>query len=494
MADVVSTPYSRVWLIENGANPGTVPSYEGLWKAGALTFGQGDVTPIRNPSASRYGGFDISGTIPGEPDLPEIAVTARYLFDLSEMLRLVNIGCTHDLQVHMGQCQNPQNFNGGWDKILVLEQARISNYSTTDLGALEPSENAVVNEDVTWQGQRVYEIKKQTATEVGAVTVTREVFAVAVCDQAGCGGACGTSSDGCQIVFFVTSSSGGSPGLPGDVVYSEDGMSTSGVTQITTLAVDEQPEDAACVGDNLVVVSPDSESLHYAPIADILDDAEAWSEVTSGFVAAKGPKAIFSLSPNETWMVGEGGYVYFTTDPTGSVVVQDAGVATIENLNDIHAISSVDAVAVGANNAVIRTTDGTTWGAKTGPAPGVVLNTVWMKSDLIWLVGSAAGRLYRTNNGGDSWTEVGFTGNGVGAIRDIHFANNTVGFMAHNTAAPAGRILKTVDGGNTWYVAPEQGTLPTNDYVQALIACNQNTVFGGGLAGNGTDGFAVKLS
>lgn len=497
MTDIVSTPYSRVFLVEDGANPNTSPTYEGFWKAGSISFGQGDVTPIRNPSNSRYGQFDIIGSIAGTPNLPELPITARYTFDLSDMLRLVNIGCKHDLQVHMGQCQNPSDFNGGWDKILVLEQARISDYKTGDLGALEPGDNAPVNEDVTWQGQLLYEIGKLTATEVGSTTITREVIAVAVCDQAGCGGVCGSSSDGCQNVFMVTKAQGGSAGLSADVIWSDDGFSTSTRIQITTLGITESPDDAACVGDNLVVVSGGagaSDSLHYAPIQDIIDGTQTWTEVTTGFTASKGPQAIWSLGPNETWMAGAGGYIYFTDDPTSGVSIQDAGVATSQDLNDIHVLDSTHAVAVGASNAVVRTTDGSTWGAVTGPAVGVALNAVWMKSADIWLVGTAGGALYYTTNAGTSWTSVGFSGSGSGSIADIYFVNQTVGYLAHITSAPLGRIFRTIDGGHSWYLLPENGSMPDNDGVNSIKACSVNTVFGGGLGGGGSDGFGVKLA
>lgn len=494
MADPVISAFSRLFLVENGANPGTTPSYEGLWRAGALTFGQGDLTPIRVPSGDAYGKFITIATIPGEQDLPELSVTARYTFDLSDMLRLVNIGCTHDLQLHMGQCQNPQDFNGGWDKVLVLETARITNYSTTDLGALEPGENSAVNEEVPWQGQSVYEIGKLSATEVASTNTTAEIVSISVCDTAGCGGVCGTASDGCQKVFFIQLSGGASPGLQASVVYSDDGMATSGKTAIDSLAIGENPDDSACVGDNLVVVSDDSESLHYAPIADILDGTETWTEVLTGFVAAKGPTAIWSLGPNETWMVGEGGYVYFTDDPTGGVEVQDAGVASTQNLLAIHALDSTHAVAVGVSNAVVRTVDGTTWGAKTGPAVGVTLNAVWMKTKDIWLVGSNAGVLYYTADGGDSWTTVGFPGSGAGVIREIYFASLTVGYMAHDTAAPVGRVLRTIDGGNSWYVLPESGSMTDSDRFTDVVACDVNSVYAGGLGGGASDGVAVKLT
>lgn len=495
MPDIVSTPYSRVFLVENGAvNGNTTPTYEGFWKAGALSFGQGKVTPMRVPSADAYGKFVTQGTIPGEQDLPELAITARYTFSLSDMLRLVNIGCNHDLQVHMGQCQNPQDFNGGWDKILVLEQARISNYSSKDLGALEPGDSAIVNEDVTFQGELVYEIAKLTATEIAGTTITREVIATVVCDQAGCGGVCGTSSDGCQNVFMVTLAQGGSAGLNADVIWSDDGFSTSTLIHITTLGIAESPDDAACVGDNLVVVSDDSDSLHYADISDILDGVQVWTEVSTGFVVAKGPLAIWSLGPNETWIVGTGGYIYFTADPTTGVTVQDAGVATAQALNDVHALDSTHAVAVGAANAVVRTTDGSTWGSVTGPAPGIILNCVWMKSIDTWFVGSAGGVLYRTNNGGTSWSTVGFSGSGAGNVADIYFVNDTVGYMAHATAAPVGRIFRTIDGGNSWYALPENGSMPDNDRINSLAACSVNTVYGGGLGGGGTDGFGIKIT
>lgn len=494
MADPVSSPYSRVFLIENGAQPGNSPSYEGLWRAGALSFGQGDVTPIRIPDAGSYGKFKTIGTIPGEQDLPELAITARYTYDLSDMLRLVNIGCNHDLHVHFGTCQNPNDFNDGWTKILVLEAARVSDYGTTDLGALEPGDAAPVNEDVTWQGQLVYEIKLLSATEIASTNITREGLAIAICDQAGCGGVCGAASDGCQKVFIVTTSSGGSPGLPADVIYSDDGMATSGKTQVDSLLSSESPDDALCVGSNLVVLSSASVSLHYAPTADILAGTETWTEVTTGFVATKGPRAGWSIGPNETWIVGAGGYVYFATNPASGVEVQDAGVATTQNLNDVHAIDSDHAVAVGASNAVVRTVDGATWGSKTGPAVGVALNAVWMKTVDIWLVGTAGGKLYYTKNGGDSWTEIGFTGSGAGAVDDIYFVNGTVGFMAHRTAAPVGRVLRTIDGGQSWEVMPDSGTMPDNDGINSIGACNPNTVYGTGLGGGASDGFAVKLT
>lgn len=495
MVDTIVASASRMFLIAGGAQPGNHAAYQGFWRAGALSWTQGTSAPIRRPSDSQYRRFITIDTVPGEQGLPELPVTALYTFDLSDMLEFIRRGnCDHDLQLHFGTCQNPKDFNGGYDKAAILELAHITDYSTSDLGALDPTEDAAATETPTWQGQDFYEVKPLSATELAASTITREMVDVAVCDTPGCGGDCGDSSDGCQVVFFLSLSAGASPGLPADIVYSSDGGATVAKSQVTTLAVGEAPNALACVGQNLVVISEDSESLHYALVDDLLLGTAVWSEVVTGFVATKGPLAISSLGPNETWIAAEGGYIYFASDITSEVEVQHAGTASVENLNAIHMLDSTHGVAVGANNAVLRTVDGTTWGLKVGPAVGVELTAVWMKTSQVWIVGTAGGTLWYTRDGGDHWSASGFSGSGAGKVWDISFATNSVGYMAHATAAGVGTIHKTIDGGDTWVRGPDVGSLPDNDRVAALAACAPNVVFGGGLAANGSDGFAVKLS
>lgn len=494
---LVRTPLSRVFTIEDRAGPANAPVYQDLARALSPTQGFGDVTPVRIPDPDQYGQFKIVDTIRGEKGLPEITVQARYEFTVSSFLALARKGCPLDVQVHMGKCQNPTDFNSGWDKILVVAGAAITQWSTGDLGALDQGEDAVVNEDIPVSGLDMYEIKQLLMGEFASAEVIGEVVGVAICDSVQCG-ICGVPSNGCEKVFAITITQTGSPGLPGELVFSEDGGTTISETTVDTLGVTEDPSGLACVGLNLVIVSNDSDSLHYAPIADILDGTEIWIEVATGIVAAGSPNAIFSLSSLFTWIVGDGGYVYFTADPTAGVTVQDAGIATTEVLNDVHAIDDQNIVAVGANNAVIVTTNGgDSWASVTGPNVGVALNAIWMRTSLEWLVGDAGGQLWYTRDGGVSWTEKTFPGSGTGVIRDIVFSTPTVGYMAHSTAAPAGRILRTIDGGYSWYVLPEgTTTIPANDYVASLAACAEdpNLVFGGGLADDATDGFLVKGS
>lgn len=500
MVDPVRTPYSRLWTIEDRASPVNAPLLQGAGRALGLDWGLGDLTPIREPDPNRYGAFRVVGFIQGERDLPSLPVQIRYGYTLSEMLRIARKGCPLDLQVHVGACENPNDFNLGWQKVLVVEGAQITNYGTDDLGALNQGDDAVVNENIDTSGLDAYEIGRLTMSEIAGTQVTREMVDVAICDAVSCG-SCGLSSDGCQKFFALSVAAGGSPGLPADVIYSQNGGQTVGETNITSLPIASSPSALACVGSNLAVVSSADCSIHYASITAILAGAAAWTRVATGLVCAAGaPNDIFSRGSALTWIVGQGGNIYFSSDITGGVTVQDAGVATSQPLQAIHGFDDLNLVAVGDSNAVVYTRNGgASWASVTGPAVGVPLTTVWMRGKDEWWVGSgtAGGRLYYTRDGGVTWTEKVFSGAGTGLVRDVVFATPTVGYLAHSIAGPAGRILRTINGGQTWYVLPESsGSIPANDYVGALAACadDPNVVYGAGLAANGTDGFLVKAS
>lgn len=491
---IPTNAFSRVFSIEDTAGPENIPEYQGLWKAGAATWAQGDITRIRVPDPGRYDAFLTAGKIRGEQGTPQITIMARYTHDLSDMLALVRKGCESDIQIHMGLCQDPRDFNGGWDKILVLTKALPTNYSTDDLGAMMDSERAVINEEIPFSGEDLFEIKKLGFQEQATTQTVQEVVDIVVCDSISCG-LCGVPSNGCDKVFALTMSFGASPGLPAEIIWTADGGGTWEDTTITTLAANEDPDAMDCVGTYLVVVSQESISLHYALIADILTSSETWVEVATGFVAAGAPVDIWSADPTHTWIVGLGGYIYFTGDVTAGVSVQTAGTVTTQPLRAIHGLDALTLVAVGDSNALLYTNNGgSTWSSITGPAVGVALNTVWMQSEREWWVGTAGGRLFYTLNAGTTWTEKAFSGSGAGVVRDIKFFNGTIGYMSHDTAAIVGRIFRTIDGGHSWYILPEgNGSIPVNDRINALAVCEDpNTVFGAGLGGNAIDGFIVK--
>lgn len=485
-------------MIKFTAGPNRVPSYEGLAMADTPEWDLGAPTPIMIPHPGQYQKFLNAGKVLGDVGLPTLSVNWYYELDKRSVLdRFIKSRCSHDIHVHMGLCKNPDSFDQGWEKILVMEGALPTNYTlSAALGTLAPDGRSLLTEDIPFTADRMYHIYQMQYGEQAGTQVVQEIIAVDICDAVQCG-SCGIPSDGYDKVFALTLSNAGSPGLSAEVIFTEDGGANWLDTLITTLAANEDPDDMECCGINLVVISEDSESLHYAPLAEILNESEVWTEVTNGFVAGQGPRAMWAGSSCHLWMVGAGGYIYFTNDPTAGVTeLQNAGVATVQDFNAIHGFDTQNLVAVGAANAVVITQNGgATWEAILGPTPATVLNTVFMATKSTWFIGTEAGTLWWTEDGGVNWTRKDFPGSGAGAVRDIKFATNNVGFMAHDNATPNGRILRTINGGQSWVVEPLSTlSIPLNDQINALAVSieDPNVVYAGGLGDNAVDGIIIK--
>lgn len=494
-SNVTQTGYTRVFLIEGGARPDHTPEYQSCLKAGALSYSLGDIEKIECPDPNSYDGFIEVGAIKGAKDRPTLQLMGRYPSDAkSRVFELAKRGCEQDVHINIGACSDPRAANT-FTKKIVFEGAIITNYDLDELGALSSDERAVVNETADVSGRDFYEVLPLTFGERAGTVITNEIIDGTVCDAVSCG-TCVDESSGCNNYYFITAAAGGSPTTPADVVFTLDGGSTWYTHDIDSLGAAENPTGVACLGDYLVIVSDDSNSLHYAEKADVKNGLDpVFTEVTTGFVALKLPQAIWSTG-NYAFIVGDGGYVYGTEDPTAGVSVLDAGVATTSNLVDVHAYSDDFAVAVGELNTVIFTKNKTSWQSVTGPTPAISLTCVWMMSEKLWFVGTIDGRLFYTLNQGTDWAQVTFSGSGTGSVTDIAFASKSVGYMTHKTALTKGRIFRTYDGGKSWVLLPEgSGTLPAQaDYFNVVVPCiyDVNTVMAGGLADNGTDGIILQ--
>jgi len=489
MVELIHSDYSRVFLLEGGAGPSIDPQYMSLWKAGAISWDQGDTTIVYIPDPDHYQKFVAAGKIAGEPYNPEIALAARYTLDKSKLLALLRHGCDHVLQVHFGTCRNPRDANAGWDKIVVLMDASVGSYGTGDLGALEPSQRAQVDEDSSFRGSDLYEIMRLVFAQKAAAETTEEVLDIAFGSADQCLAIC-VSVEGKILLAIMTPVAY----AKARYIFSDDGGLTWTDGSVTSAAADDILPAIINIGSYVVVLNRTADAFEYCEQVDLIAGAPTWAQVSTGFVGVGSPNAIFSAGPATSWIVGDGGYVYKLTNVADGVVVQDAGSATAQNLAAVHGMDENSIMAVGADNAVIYTTNGgLNWVAVTGPAAGVNLTACWMLNALTWLVGDAAGKLWYTTDGGTTWAEKVFTGCGAGSIADLKFMDDgLVGYMAHTTAAPAGRILRTIDGGSSWYVLPEgTGSIPANLAINALAVGNDaNVVFGGGLV-TGSAGIIV---
>jgi len=453
----------------------------------------GDITPIYCPDPDEYDAFEVVDEVKGEEGLPTVSWVAKF----GKENTLLSVRCPFDLQAHYGKCQDPTDFDGGWDKILAFERARLTGRSSDELTAFTPDGRAeiLLTGDIT--ARKFWEVDPLIMGERADDVVFNEVLDVAICDNPSCGD-CGSYSDGCQAIFAIVAGSGlQSPGIPPELVYSLDKGATWADEDIDTLVLGEDPNAIECVGDLIVVTSHDSCSLHYA----YQEDLDAWEEVPDGFVPGNCPLDIWSYGVRFTWIVGENGYIYFTDNPADGVEVQDEGNATNQNLNAVHGLSENFVVAVGQGNSVVFTENGgVVWAAATaaGLHPGANLLCVWVYAEYCWFVGDDSGRLWYSLDKGENWIQKPFPGHEAGYVRDIKFVdhnNSPFGYMVHDRehlALVDGRILRTLNGGYSWYVLPDgPGAMPDNLLLNAVAVCEDpNFVVGVGDK-DGLDGIVV---
>lgn len=491
----LNTAESRVFVIDGRARGDHAPSYQSCLRMTGISQGYGDIERIEAPDPYQYGKFVEVGSIRGAAERATTSLEGRYARDLvSYLMTLARKNCAIDVQLHMGACTDPSDFLT-FDKAVILEQAFITNYGTDDMGALASGDTAVVNETVDISAKEMYEVAPISFGVKAGNIVTNEVLDAALCDTPSCGD-CEKESDGCQKIFAVTAAAGGSPSTPADVLFSPNKGATWYAHDVDTLGVAEAPNGIGCLGQYVVVVSAAANALFYALKSQFesLQDP-SFTKVTQGFVAGRGPRAI-SVAGNTAFIAAAGGYIYKSTDVTSGVVAIESGTLTSSQLNDIHAYSEDMVVAVGNNGVVLYTENGETFSLATAPVGYAVhLNCVFVKNEREWWVGASNGRLYYTLDGGSSWVEKAFPGSGSGSVQDIKFATDSVAYLSHTTPTPAGRILRSYDGGYSWRVSPERvgSVLPANDRINALVTCpnDANFVAGFGLADDASDGYVV---
>jgi photosystem II stability/assembly factor-like uncharacterized protein len=487
------TGNSRVFLIDGRARPDHQPLYQSSVKAGGISQGYGDIEKIEVPDPNNFDKFLEVGTIRGAKDRATVTLTGRYARDIkSELLKIANQECFVDVQINFGACTDPSAYNV-FNKKIILQNATVTNWGSDDLGALESGERGQIDETLDISATDVYEIVQVAFGEKGGGVVTNEVVDVVTCDTASCGD-CEEDSDGCSKVFAVTKTAGGSASTPADIVFTLNSGTTWYAHDVDTLT-SADGDGIACLGDYVFVVSNGSGSAHYALKSEFDGTTDpSFTEISTGFVAGGEPNAV-STSSSYAYIAADGGYIYRTTDISAGVSEVESGTAHTAPYRAIHAFSDDYVVAVGTDGIIAKTENGTTWSAVTSPlGVGSHFNAVWMLSNSVWLLGTSTGVLYYTVNSGTSFTLKAFPGSGSGVVRDIVGSNDSVLYMAHDTTAPLGRILRSTNGGYDWVVTPEgSGTLPLNDRINALATCGGNADFvvGVGLGDDAADGYIV---
>ncbi|MEM7161387.1 MAG: YCF48-related protein [Bacteroidota bacterium] len=174
----------------------------------------------------------------------------------------------------------------------------------------------------------------------------------------------------------------------------------------------------------------------------IHSSGQEWNEVESG--SEEQLRRVHFINENTGFIVGNNGTLLISTDGGNSWDVADTGVSHF--LNTITFANE----NVGYVNGLKTIDGGQTW----TPQPITINFGIMYAFDENKLIAgdiNFSGNLYISNDGGITWEEhsnpILASGLPSGAFNDICFVNEEIGYLS---AWYAGNLFKTIDGGTSW--------------------------------------------
>lgn len=502
--EIVQQRHLRAWTQRRGPSPVNRMRYAGPDEQ-YIMFGAIS-NPITGGRAARQvhdpfqrDAYRIVGQTVSAPDFPSGPITFQRRHG-GVSYWVGDLSCPNNFYELAGQCRRPDDFSFGWtDFLTVYSYARANDRTHNNRTSYDADDP--LQDEIPHTYAAVYDLGTLSFGENAATAIQRETVDAWFDSAVECGN-CGVSNNGWERLYYVTKSSGaGSPGITAEVGWTIDGGATYRETTITGLGVTSDPTKIRTVGNFVVVLDTNGNGYWYAEKDPTTGTPTNWTNVTSGFVAGNNPYDIFVASNSEIWFVGLNGYVYFCSDITAGVTVNNAGAATSADLLRIKGRGDV-LLAVGESGAAIMSTNrGVTWFAIATPTSGTLRSCSVLSQYLFWIV-SGTGGVWYTNDGGATFYQL--TVGGAQIIDDIEFATDEVGYLLFRApTTTSARLWTTYNGGASWssssvaanprlqnFPSLQRGNsiaVPTG--VKHFVAANRVAI--PGLSSGGTDGILL---
>ncbi len=311
-----------------------------------LTRPQGEITFSYQRSGKNT--FDVVASKKAIPE-PGTATVTLY----RETINLLDeLPCPFSLLVFYSNCgsdEDPTNFDF-IDVMSTIDKTEISQSNvvnqigadgTTDVGG-------DILQEISLQFRSFFTIKPLISTEFTLSALSNRIVAdISVCDPDAECGDCTDPTIGCQTLWIITN---GSPGVYGDArIYKSTDGGTSWTEQTNAMTVDSDNLSAVdCSGDVVVITNGDTSEYQFTN-----DGGTTWTLVTT---PDQNINDVFVESDTKIWFAADGGNIYFSSDKGASIVTQDDGVATSENLNSIHFADQLEPPFVVVTNALLAPT------------------------------------------------------------------------------------------------------------------------------------------
>jgi photosystem II stability/assembly factor-like uncharacterized protein len=461
---------ARVFVFRDGIfQCDATPEYFECIAMDGLSQDRGDITKIECPSPYAYGEFQEVYSFSGELSRVTTTITT-YMSSVSasDFLDLFKRGCAFDMHIHFGVCQNPSDFTA-FDKAVILEDVQPTAWGSDPWIALTAGDKAIIQETLDISAARILELTNLTYTEAStAVTVDGGFVSTVVADTRSCGGVCDVRSDGCQVQFAITDD--------GFLYHTEDGGYNWSAQEVidVTASPTSIPVDMMVVGDSIVILADDDQLFISDRSEYLLAPASAtWDAVDiSGSMSGNAVDSAYNVGV----VVGDTGTIALV-DVYGDIVLVEDGSLTVENLISVDVHQEGVVLVGGENGAIVYSLDdGETWNSPASSPTSSDVTSVLVKNNSAWLIGDADGSLWCTDDSGVNWTRVTYPSwaSATTPVVDLQANSSHVVYMIQ-----ANRLLKSIDGGNSWVTEPSNSKKPFPTITLASIGTcwdNVNTV------------------
>lgn len=489
MAILTSGSY-RLWLFEDGARIDRPPLYEGRAVVSDVSYALGDIAYHSLPVTQKEHQFRTYDSSRSAPDGVTFTISRLYRGEGSNFLSLSRGTRRFDLQLHVGRCSTPQDFNQ-WEKIIAVEQCHITAYELTGVGAAKTGDRAATQEIITITGRVLYEILPVSAT----CQEYDDGFGVF---QNGLDIAVSGFSDQEKRAAFVTGRGTGFPSATRSLWLTTDGFESatqmtlhSSVfgTEIAGLTAVTNDMSVAFAGDYVYVSAQRTGRVIRARFEELLDTGGAlslWEPVdvyspsAVGFTTYRGGvSSIETMTAHSVYAVGEHGFV-FRIDEAKPVVL--TGGFPDLTLNDVAVISTEDIVACGLGGTLLLTEDGGESWKQITSAPLFDFTAVCYHSHNTIIVAGVSDYLHYTTDKGKTWNYHPnvFQSLTTTPIADVKFASRFVGYVVGRSNL---KLWRTTDGGWSWQEIPIAYPAGVLGLKRLEIGWDVNTAFVSGEVG-----------
>lgn len=475
-------------------HPDDSPEYLGCVDLGDVPAPVGDQTLFY--CRNRDGVVAAIGSTQGTPAQGTTTITVPMYAESDILDRIKN--CDITVYVMTDNCGKLGVFDS-YVRGVIMYNVRVTNRTLQNLAMREADEKILRVLDLSYRG--VYNLRQLTVVRQ-TIAETRNLNAIVFDMDARCAGDCGAPKDANDVGYVGSSGTAGSPTSDADVWETDD----KGVTWANATGAVPSPFAGGDIKSAVIfqmdkntwrLMVASGQKAGSAQIAYSDDDGATWTTVTVGATAWEGANhadALFAFDRDHIWFATDHGRVYFSDD-AGVTWTSQTSALTASAANALNAVKFSDydnGFATGANDTIIKTNDGgDNWAAvTTSPTTSDNITALHVFSKYMLMIGSNADGLWKSLDGGVTWTAVTFSGQGTtGTVNGLDFVNDQVGFMIHNTTAPLGSVHFTANGGVTW----QKLTTPTNTGLNDVFAVDENTCYVVGNAQGGT-GFVAKIS